>query len=67
MIPGRDDLSIGPDGARQRLDGKANAHDICKGGCGTNGNARNLIVCIDGTSNQFGKKVGVPCFSKRKR
>ena len=27
--------------------------------CGHNSNARNLIVCIDGTSNQFGEKVSV--------
>ena len=27
--------------------------------CGHKSNARNLIVCIDGTSNQFGEKVSV--------
>ena len=40
------------------LNSKTAPDELCMP-CNHKLNARNLIVCIDGTSNQFGKKVSV--------
>ncbi|EIN03656.1 hypothetical protein PUNSTDRAFT_139370 [Punctularia strigosozonata HHB-11173 SS5] len=61
VTSGSDPTTKAPNKAGQQPEAKTNKS------CNCSPNGRNLVVCIDGTANQFSEKVGKDHFSPRRR